>query len=176
VIPGRSRFQELSMLTVAKVFEDRATAVKAVEELDALGLPALEVSLAEAAGSGAGTVTARSGTSFGAMLGTGAGLLAGMGLLAVPGFGPVLAAGWFTTVLTAAGMGAATGGLIGALTSQGIGEAEAGRYSERLRRGGTLVIVRAGDATQASNAESILERHHPVMESAYADSSTLHRH
>lgn len=169
------------MLTVAKVFEDRATAVKAVEELDALGLPGLEVSLAEAAKEFApGTVithsgTTHSGTSFGAILGTGAGLLAGMGLLAVPGFGPVVAAGWFTTVLTAAGMGAATGGLIGALTSQGIGEVEASRYSERLRQGGTLVIVRAGDATQASNAESILERHHPVMESAYAGSSPLHR-
>lgn len=164
------------MLTVAKIFEDRATAVKAVEELDTLSLPGLEVSLAEAAQeSASGTVSLRSGSSVGAMLGTGAGLLAGMGLLAVPGFGPVVAAGWFATVLAAAGMGAATGGLIGALTSQGIGEAEAGHYSERLRHGGTLVIVRAGDATQASNAESILERHHPVVEFADADPSTLHR-
>lgn len=162
------------MLTVAKVFEDRATAVTAVEELDALGLPGLEVSLAEAAQE-SGTVSTRSGASVGAIMGTGAGLLAGMGLLAVPGFGPLLAAGWFTTVLTTAGMGAATGGLIGALTSQGIGEAEASRYSERLRHGGTLVIVRAGDATQAANVESILERHHPVVEFAGADSSTLHR-
>lgn len=164
------------MLTVAKVFEDRATAVTAVEELDALGLPGLEVSLAEAAQeSASGTVSTRSGASVGAIMGTGAGLLAGMGLLAVPGFGPLLAAGWFTTVLTAAGMGAATGGLIGALTSQGIGEAEAGLYNERLRHGGTLVIVRAGDATQAANVESILERHHPVAVLAEADSSTLHR-
>ncbi|MDB5380094.1 MAG: hypothetical protein JWR00_4540 [Rubritepida sp.] len=164
------------MLTAAKVFEDRATAVKAVEELDALGLPGLEISLAEAAeASTSGTVTTRSGTSVGAMLGTGAGLIAGMGLLAVPGFGPLMAAGWFTTVLTVAGMGAATGGLIGALTSQGISETEASRYSKRLRQGGTLVVVRAGDATQASNAESILERHHPMPEFAEANSTTIHR-
>lgn len=164
------------MLTVAKVFEDRATAVGAVEELDSLGLPGLEVSLAEAAEeSASGTVTAHSGASVGAVLGSGAGVLAGMGLLAVPGFGPVLAAGWFATVLAAAGMGAATGGLVGALTAQGIGEAEAGRHSERLRHGGTLVVVRANDATQASNVESILERHHPVAHPVGAAAAAPHR-
>jgi hypothetical protein len=169
------------VLTIAKVFEDRATAVSAVEELDSLALPNLEVSLAEAADEFAfGTAstnagTTHSGTMAGAVLGTGAGLLAGMGVLAVPGFGAVLAAGWFTTVLAAAGMGAATGGLVGALTSQGIVETEASRYSERLRHGGTLVIVRARDATQASNAETILERHHPAMEIAETVSSNVHR-
>ncbi|MBS7810349.1 hypothetical protein [Roseococcus pinisoli] len=148
------------MITVAKVFEDRAAATKATEELDSLHLPGLEVSLAESAEDSSSAT--RTGSSVGAVLGTGAGVLAGVGALALPGFGPILAAGWFATVLTAAGMGAATGGLIGALTAQGIGETEAGQYSERLRQGGTLVIVRAGDATQASNVESILGRHHPV--------------
>ena len=168
------------MLTVAKVFPDRATAVSAIGELDALALPGLEVSLAEAAaGPAADGGGPRSGsakaTSIGAAVGTGAGILAGMGLLAVPGFGPLLAAGWFATVLATAGMGAATGGVIGALTSLGIDENEAARQVEGLHRGGTLVIVRARDAAQASSAEALLNRHIPPSQPSGGDVSSLHR-
>src|SRR4051794_30748987 len=41
------------------------------------------------AGTGAGT-----GATIGTVLGGGAGLLAGLGMLAIPGVGPVVAAGW----------------------------------------------------------------------------------
>jgi hypothetical protein len=86
---------------------------------------------------------AGAGASVGTLLGGGAGLLAGLGLLAVPGLGPVVAAGWLIAAVTGAGIGAAAGGLVGGLTGAGMSEEEAAAYAEGVRRGGTLVTVRA---------------------------------
>jgi hypothetical protein len=108
------------------------------------------------AGSGAAT-----GATLGTVLGGGAGLLAGLGALAIPGIGPVVAAGWLVAALTGAGAGAVAGGLLGGLVSAGLGEEEAAGYSEGVRRGGHLVVVRADDAS-AIEAERILDRHGPV--------------
>jgi len=98
------------------------------------GAPETSDATAEHAGTGA---------AMGAAVGGGAGLLACLGLLAIPGLGPVVAAGWLATTLLGAGAGAATGGVIGALTSAGVPEEHAHAYVEGIRRGGTLVTVRA---------------------------------
>jgi hypothetical protein len=111
----------------------------------------------------------RTGASLGTVLGGGAGLLAGLGALAIPGVGPVVAAGWLVAALTGAGVGAAAGGLLGALTGAGLGEEHAETYAEGVRRGGHLVVVRADDA-RSTEAERIMARHNPVdMESRSAD-------
>jgi hypothetical protein len=89
------------------------------------------------------------------------GLLTGLGLLAIPGVGPVVAAGWL--VATAAGaatgavVGGAAGGLVGSLTGAGVPERDAQFYAEGVRRGGTLVTARVDDA-RASAAREILQR------------------
>ncbi|MCK8786135.1 hypothetical protein M0638_17305 [Roseomonas sp. NAR14] len=111
---------------------------------------------AEAAETGAGT-----GATIGTVLGGGAGLLAGLGLLAIPGVGPVVAAGWLVATLAGAGVGAAAGGLLGGLTGAGISETDAHVYAEGVRRGGNLVTVRTEDS-RAAEAESILARYNPV--------------
>jgi uncharacterized protein (TIGR02271 family) len=90
-----------------------------------------------------------------------AGLLAGLGLLAIPGIGPVVAAGWLASTAAVAAAGGATGGLIGALTQSGIGEPEARHYAEGVRRGGTLVTVRVRD-TDRMQVEAIMDRHNPI--------------
>ena len=95
---------------------------------------------AEGAGTGAGV---------GAGLGGAAGLLAGLGLLAIPGLGPVVAAGWLASTAIGAAAGAATGGIVGALTQAGVSDDEASRYAEGVRRGGTLVSVRASEQDRA---------------------------
>ena len=108
------------------------------------------------AATGAGT-----GASIGTIIGGGAGLRAGIGALAIPGVGPVIAAGWLVAALTGAGAGAAAGGLLGSLTGAGVSEENAHVYAEGVRRGSTLVTVRADDA-KAPEAESIMNRYQPV--------------
>ena len=99
---------------------------------------------------GAGT-----GATLGTLLGGGAGLLAGIGALAIPGVGPIVAAGWLVATLTGAGVGAAGGGLLGSLVGAGVPEEHAHVYAEGVRRGGTLVTVRADDS-MASTIENVL--------------------
>ncbi|WP_419727981.1 hypothetical protein [Lichenicola sp.] len=111
----------------------------------------------EDAEQGAGT-----GASIGTILGGGAGLLAGIGSLAIPGVGPVVAAGWLIATLTGAGVGAAVGGgaggLVGMLTGAGVPDDDAHVYAETVRRGGNLVTVRV-DEDRAAMVESVLDRH-----------------
>ncbi len=143
-------------------------AVRAVHALEAAGVPHDDISLvsgdkdrnvattvsgdtAENTGTGAGT-----GATLGTVLGGGAGLLAGIGSLAIPGVGPIVAAGWLIATLTGAGVGAAAGGLLGSLTGAGVDEADAQAYAEHVGRGGTLLTVRADDA-MAPQVEYILE-------------------
>lgn len=161
------------MQTIVKLFDSYAQAEAAVRDLEAAGFAAADISIlhrradgeiSDAADGADGD--ANSGAGVGATLGTvvggGAGILAGLGLLAIPGLGPVVAAGWLVATLTGAGVGAAAGGILGALTGAGVDEADAHVYAEGVKRGGTLVTIRAADATQAANAETILARHQPV--------------
>jgi len=93
------------------------------------------------------------------------GLLVGIGALAIPGIGPVIAAGPLVAALgtaaAGAGIGAAAGGLLGALVGAGIPEEEAHLYAEGVRRGGSLVTV-STDESMASTAYSVLRRHNAV--------------
>lgn len=97
------------------------------------------------------------GAGVGATAGGLAGLLVGIGALAIPGVGPLVAAGPIVAVLAGAGIGAAAGGLIGALTMLGVPDEHAHYYNEAIQRGGTLVMVRADDA-RAQLAADVLTR------------------
>jgi hypothetical protein len=87
------------------------------------------------------------GAGIGAAIGGLGGLLVGLGALAIPGVGPVIAAGPLLAALTGAGVGAVTGGIVGALVDLGIPDEEAHLYSEGLRRGHVLVIAQVPDAS-----------------------------
>ena len=110
----------------------------------------------QGAATGAGT-----GATLGTVLGGGAGLLAGLGMLAIPGVGPIVAAGWLVATLTGAGVGAAAGGLAGTLAGAGVSEADAQVHAEGVRRGGAVVTVRT-DEEMASTVESVLDGRKPV--------------
>ena len=156
--------------TVAALYDRYDSAVSAVDALEAAGIPYSDISIvsnnvdnrygkdrpthaAQDAGKGAG---------IGAAVGGVGGLLTGLGLLAIPGVGPVVAGGWL--VATAAGavtgavVGGAAGGLVGSLTGAGVPAPDANFYAEGVRRGGTLVTARVDDA-RASTAREILERY-----------------
>src|ERR1700759_1642669 len=85
------------------------------------------------------------------------GLLAGIGALAIPGVGPLIAAGPIMAALSGAAVGATTGGIVGALVGLGIPEIEAKRYEERLRSGNFLIAVDARDGDQEKRAKEIFK-------------------
>jgi hypothetical protein len=152
-------------VTITRLYDNYADAERAVRRLEDAGVSHSDISIvannsekwyrpggkldrdrdglddrAEGAGAGAGV---------GAGFGGAAGLLAGLGFLAIPGLGPVVAAGWLASTAVAAAAGATAGGIIGALTQAGLSEDEASRYAEGIRRGGTLVSVRASEQDRA---------------------------
>jgi hypothetical protein len=90
------------------------------------------------------------------------GLAAGMVALAIPGIGPLLAAGPLAGAIGGMTVGAATGGVIGLLKDQGISEEEAEFYAEGVKRGGALVTVHGLSDERAANAREILERHRAI--------------
>jgi len=111
---------------------------------------------AEAAGD------ALAGAGTGAAIGGVAGLALALAPLAIPGIGPILAAGPIIAALTGAGIGAVAGGLIGGLTGIGVPEEEAHYYAEALRRGGILITVAADSEAVAQTAVSVMKRHGAV--------------
>ncbi|HJR09026.1 MAG TPA: YsnF/AvaK domain-containing protein [Pyrinomonadaceae bacterium] len=98
------------------------------------------------------------GAGTGAAIGGLAGLLLSLTSLAIPGIGPVLAAGPLAAVIAGAGIGATAGGLISGLTRLGVPEEDANYYAEGVRRGGTLISVEASD-DKADSAVAIMKRH-----------------
>jgi hypothetical protein len=101
---------------------------------------------------------AATGAGSGALIGGALGWLVGIGSLAVPGLGPLLAAGPIVAALAGAGAGGAVGGLTGSLIGLGIPEYEAKRYEGRVSKGGILLSIHADDKDWARSAEEILER------------------
>ena len=92
------------------------------------------------------------------MLGGTLGLLAGIGALAIPGVGPLIAAGPIMATLAGLGVGGALGGITGALVGLGIPEFEAKRYEGRVQKGGILLSVHCDTSDEIKRAKEILER------------------
>src|SRR5919204_4207595 len=163
------------MKVVAGVFSDRGEAQRTIEELRTAGVDPQRVSVVAqdpqrarevAQQTGAETVTGTAaGAGLGALLGGTAGWLVGIGALAIPGIGPLVAAGPIaaalgvagTTAAAGAGVGVVAGGIIGALTGWGFAESEARAYEERVAQGDVLLAVQVDDDA-ADRTENLLER------------------
>ncbi len=161
-------------VVITRLFDTYEHASQAVGELEASGIPHSDISIiannqggtvpagtdsaytAEDRESGTGT-GAGTGATLGTVLGGGAGLLAGLGMLAIPGIGPVVAAGWLVATAVGAGVGAGAGGLLGSLVGAGVSEEDAHVYAEGVRRGGTLVTARVDEGQRAA-VESVMDR------------------
>jgi hypothetical protein len=101
---------------------------------------------------------AAAGASGGAVIGGTLGLLAGIGLLAIPGVGPLIAAGPIMAALAGLGVGGAVGGVTGALVGLGIPEYEAKRYEGRIKDGGILLSVHCDTSDEIKRAKEIMKR------------------
>ena len=163
-------------VTISRLYDNYGDARRAVRDLEAAGVKHSDISIiasnaegwydkdkgdtypdsdldgkddrAEAAGAGAG---------LGAVAGGAVGALTGLGLMAIPGVGPVVAAGWLVSTLAGAAAGAATGGVLGALTQAGISDDDAQVYAEGLRRGGAVVSARVADP-DAARLQAVMDR------------------
>ena len=97
------------------------------------------------------------GGGMGAILGGAAGVAAGLGMIAIPGIGPVVAAGWLAALASGAVGGGVVGGLIGALVESGTSKENAELYAEAVRRGGAIVTAKVSDDEVARYSE-IMDR------------------
>ena len=153
------------MKTITRVYDTYGQARQVVAELEEAGAPPSDINIIanryvceetvhgeEPAGAGAGIGVALGGT---------AGLLAGLGMIAIPGLGPVVAAGALAATAVGAAAGAATGGLVGALMSSGVPQREAEVYCEAVRRGGTMVSMRTSEADE-QRVLLIMDQHRPI--------------
>src|ERR1700744_1139194 len=101
---------------------------------------------------------AATGVTTGGVVGGTLGLLAGIGALAIPGVGPLIAAGPIMAALAGLGVGGAVGGIVGALVGMGIPEYEAKRYEGAVKGGGTLLSVHCDTSEQVQAAKTALKQ------------------
>jgi hypothetical protein len=149
------------------IYATRSQAENAVETLQRTGfrLEDISVLLPENLGSkdiGAVKATkapegAATGVTAGGVIGGTLGLLVGIGALAIPGVGPLIAAGPIVSALAGLGVGGAVGGFTGALIGLGIPEYEAKRYEGRINKGGILLSVHCDNSEWTSKAKDILK-------------------
>lgn len=99
-----------------------------------------------------------SGAVAGGAVGGTLGLLAGLGALAIPGVGPLIAAGPIVGMLAGAGAGGAAGSLVGALVGMGFPEYEAKRYEGRVKDGGVLLSVHCDSSEEIKSAKELLKQ------------------
>ncbi len=99
---------------------------------------------------------ATAGVVAGGIVGGAIGALIGIGVLAIPGVGPLIAAGPVIAALTGVGSGGVVGGIIGALVGIGIPEYEAKRYEGRIKEGGILLSVHCDNSDWVAKAKQEL--------------------
>jgi len=157
--------------TVAGVFNDQSDAEKALNALKDAGFSPDQVSVVAKDSretkdmversdmQGAETSGAGTGALLGGIFGGAAGWLVGIGALAIPGIGPIVAAGALATTLGGAAVGAVAGGLIGALVGAGIPEEDARSYETHVRAGRILITAQAETSQQAQAARDAFDRH-----------------
>jgi len=152
--------------TITRVYDDYLAAENTVRDLKAAGLGDSHIGIVASNAEGwhkpgGGAVDpkhdkdrdgeddraegAATGGGVGTILGGAAGVAAGLGMLAIPGIGPVVAAGWLAALACGAVGGGVVGGLIGALVESGTSRENAELYAEAVRRGGAIVTAKVGD-------------------------------
>ncbi len=167
--------------TISHLYNDYSSAKAAASELEAAGVKGGDISIVASNADGwyknengdvkhvdikhdkdrdgvdDRTEGAHTGASIGGVAVGAAGLAAGLGLLAIPGIGPIVAAGWVASTLAGVVAGGIAGGAIGALVESGVSKDDADVYAEAIRRGGALVVARVSNG-DAAHCQAVLQR------------------
>jgi len=157
-------------IAVIGLFDDRITLGNAIEGLRANGFRNSDLSalLPDASSTmevahekhtkapeGAATGAVAGGVTAGVL-----GWVVGIGTLAIPGVGPLIAAGPIMAALGGVAAGGAVGGLAGALVGFGIPEYEAKQYEGKIKNGNIMISVHTDDSRQRKIAKEIFDRDH----------------
>lgn len=156
------------MSILVGTFREKEDAESAVHEMRELGITDDEISIVAREGvfqeqdegnNEEDTITytdqdVSDGAMTGGAIGAIGGLMAGAGALAIPGVGPIVAAGPIAAGLS----GAAAGGVVGGLLDMGIPEERGRQYQEEVKKGRILTIIEAGP-NNVNDISSILRRH-----------------
>ena len=161
----------MTQALVSAVFDNQAEAEVAVSKLRSAGVKNDAISIIAQRGDEEAVTTDGNGEEVAkdvvgtAVLGAGVGTLLGIAALAIPGVGPLVAAGAIASsaipgaALTGAAIGAAAGGLTGLLKDHGVTSEDADYYEGRINEGGVFVSVNTEEAGIAKEAaQDILYR------------------
>ena len=158
------------MKTTIGVYDSHEKAIKAIEKIKEGGFPVKQISLitkaedtsehihvksikkAEESGEKAEEIEACIGVIAGPILG----VLTGLGLFAIPGFGFVFGAGAVVGAMAGFDFGLVGGGVVSILTMIGVNIAHSTKYQNHLTQGRFLVIVQGTDQ-EINMAKEILE-------------------
>lgn len=151
---------------VVALFASQQDAQRAVRAMRDAGVERSDISVVAREEGSAGDRKTVKGTigeniAGGAVFGALGGLLLELAALAIPGIGPIVAAGPLATTLAGAGIGAVGGGIVGAIKEMGVPEREANLYAESIKRGDTLVSV-STDASKVDTLSKVLNAHGAV--------------
>lgn len=159
--------KRMANMSVFGILPTRASVEEATRQLRDLGFRQTDISVLVPENPGSKDLVhakstkapegAATGAGSGAAIGATLGWLAAVGSIALPGIGPLIAAGPIVAALAGAGAVGAVGGVAGALVGFGIPEYEAKRYEGRVRGGGILISVHADNAAWARKAADLLD-------------------
>lgn len=172
--PGRGQdgvLPNLQSRIVIGVFSQADQAQSVVRELESAGYATKDISLVmqQPGGPpevGTGATKADQGMLAGVSTGAVLGGIAGLAALAIPGVGPLLAAGPLAALLGALS-GAALGGLVGSFTGLGIPTQQAEEYEQAVREGGVVVAVKASNREDEARVQALMEHHAPRTVHSY---------
>ena len=162
----------LNARTVVGVFSDAGVMDRALGEIRDAGFSDDDVSVvrqgdAPAPPMGAGETKAGAGIATGATAGAVLGGIAGLAALAIPGIGPLIAAGPIVAALSGAATGGALGALAGSFAGLGMPSEHAQEYEAAVRGGGVFVSIKTADDDGANRAAELLRQHGADKVSSY---------
>ncbi|GEP50827.1 hypothetical protein FNO01nite_14990 [Flavobacterium noncentrifugens] len=145
------------------VFDSHKKAVSALKTLNEQGFPMGHISLIGKAGiidDHVHTEEVDKATNIPAYVGVGAGtlvgLLSGIGIFAIPGFGVLYGAGALVGAIAGLDLGIVTGGLVSVIAKMFSSEEDVTKFTEHLEEGKFILVVR-GNQEEVSKAKGILQ-------------------